>query len=368
MRLEVVDEGFVSRREQGTATAVAAGPRPVVTADGRLLCSFMVQPALGVNAFTTVLAGSDDGGRNWTQPRVVWPDRVSRESIFCSLSRGPDGTLFLFGTATPIDDPGESFWSEETQGLKANRLVWAESIDGGTTWSEPTPIPMAGREAAEAAGPMCVTRAGRWLACYCPYPTFERGQIVARDRVVVVASDDRGGRWRSGTMLHFDEPESGAAESWLVELLDGRLLGEAWHMDLRSGRDYPDAYAISHDGGRTWTPTRSTGIGGQAGSLAVITDGRVAFAYNQRVRSPAGVRVALARPDDEAFNVLADEMAWRADTPLQTGDSADHDAWRDFAFGEPALAVLRNGDLLLTFWCVQPSGQGIRFARLRLSG
>ena len=367
VRLEVVDEGFVSRREPGTSTAVAAGPRPAVTERGVVLCSFMVQPALGVNDFGTMLAASVDFGHTWSDARPIWPGRRGRESIFCSLSRAPDGALFLFGTTTPIDRPGETFWSEETQGLKANRLVWATSTDDGT-WSHPAEIPMGGPEAAEAAGPMCVTRSGRWLACYCPYPTFDPTQAVDRSRVIVVASDDRGASWQSRVMLRFDEPDSGAAEAWLVELADGRLLGESWHMDIRTGRDFPDAYAISHDGGDTWAATRSTGIEGQAGSLAALPDGRVAFAYNQRVREPAGVRVAVAQPGGDDFGVLDDELVWRAEAALQSGSSPDHDAWRTFAFGEPALAVLPDGDLLLTFWCVQPSGQGIRLVRLRLGG
>jgi hypothetical protein len=366
LALAVVDEGFVSRRQPGTETAVAAGPRAVVTARGDLLCSFMVQPALGVNAFEPMLARSVDGGKTWQQPQPVWPQVRGRESIFCSLSKAPDGALVLFGTATGIDRPGESFWSEETQGLKANRLVWARSSDDGVSWSEPAEIPMPRPEAAEAAGPMCVTRNGRWLGCYSPYPTFDRDRPVARDRVVLVASDDRGASWSSGTMLAFTEADSGAAEAWVVELADGRLLGEAWHMDVATGRDHPDAYAISHDSGHTWTATRSTGIEGQAGSPAVLPDGRVAFAYNQRVRRPAGVRIAIAEPADEDFGVLFDQPAWIAETPLQAGSAPDHEAWRDFAFGEPALVALPDGGLLLVFWCVQPSGQGIRYVRLRI--
>src|ERR1700674_5065885 len=101
--LRVLAEGFVSRRQPGTSTAIAAGPRCALTAAGELLCSFVVQSALGVNDFVTMIARSRDGGLTWDEAQPVWPDRVGRESIFCSISRAPSGDLFLTGMHWTID-------------------------------------------------------------------------------------------------------------------------------------------------------------------------------------------------------------------------------------------------------------------------
>jgi hypothetical protein len=362
---EVVAQGFVSRRDPGAPNPVAAGSRCAVTAEGGVVCTFMVQSKLGTNDFTPVIARSTDGGLTWSDERPIWPELSRRSSLFCSVSRAPSGELFLYGTRTPIDAPGESFWSEATQGLKQNELVWARSRDGGRTWSAPTAIPMPIPGSAEAPGPLCVTRRGRWLTCYAPYNTFDPGARVDRSQVVALASDDQGRTWRHGSMLRFAEPDSGAAEAWLVELADGRLLGTSWHTNLGDGSDYPNAYALSRDGGDTWLPTRSTGIRGQSTALAALPDGRALFVYNQRKHAPVGVRVAVVRPAPDDFGVEADEVVWRAATATQTGASTEHGAWTDFAFGEPAITLLPDGTLLLVLWCIQPDGSGIAYVKLR---
>ena len=162
-KFETLNEGFVSIRQEGSGTAVAAGPRCAVTSDGAVVCSFVAQAALGRNDFKPILASSEDGGITWREEGLIWPQLQDTYSIFGSVSRSPAGDLFFYGGRTRIDEPGETCWSEATQGLKQNELVWAKSTDCGRTWSEPVVIPMPIPGAAEPPGAMCVTRGGRWL-------------------------------------------------------------------------------------------------------------------------------------------------------------------------------------------------------------
>lgn len=368
MKFTAIQEGYVSKREPGSATAVAAGPRSVVTSGGHLLCSFLVQSKLGVNDFLPVLSRSHDGGVTWEEAQPVWPHLAERWSIFCSISRAPDGELFLYGIRIPIDRPGESFWSEATQGIKANELIWARSDDEGRSWTEPREIPMPIAGSAEAPGAMCVTRSGRWLACYAPYHTFDPQVRVDRNQVVLLASDDEGQSWRHTSMLRFAEEDSGGAEAWVVELADGRLLGTAWQVSYTEGVEFPTPYSLSRDGGATWTPAASTGIHGQSTALAPLPDGRALLVYNQRKHGEPGVWLAVARPTESGFGVEANQIVWRAEQTTQHGTSAEHVEWEDFAFGEPSVTVLPGGELLVTLWCVQPSGHGIRYVKLRMEG
>src|SRR5579862_6506812 len=178
--MRVHAEGYVSRRQPSTPTAIAAGPRCVVTATGEILCSFVVQSALGVNDFVTMIARSRDAGLTWDDAQPVWHDRVGHESIFCSISRTASGELFLAGMRWAIDVAGESFWSDATQGMKPNQLIWSRSQDQGSSWSGPLAIPLDGPGSVEAPGTLCVTRAGRWLVCYSPYNTFDPAVTVDR--------------------------------------------------------------------------------------------------------------------------------------------------------------------------------------------
>jgi hypothetical protein len=166
MQFKILQEGFVTRREPGTPTATASGSRTVVTPRGELLCSYMVQSALGVNDFQPMLSQSSDGGATWQERGLIWPHLGNTYSIFGSISRAPNGTLFFCGSRTLIEQPGELFWRESNQGMKDNELVWARSTDHGVTWTEPAVIPMQIAGSAEVPGPMCITHDNRWVCCY----------------------------------------------------------------------------------------------------------------------------------------------------------------------------------------------------------
>src|SRR5262249_27250202 len=142
MRFTPLREGFITRLSATKGPgSIVAGPRTVLLPDGDLLCSGAMSSGLGANDFTPMLYRSTDGGDSWEEQGVIWPHLQARWSIFVSISRDAEGRLFLFGSRTPIDRPNESFWSDATQGLKANELIWAGSTDGGRTWTEPVVIP-----------------------------------------------------------------------------------------------------------------------------------------------------------------------------------------------------------------------------------
>ena len=222
------------------------------------------------------------------------------------------------------------------------------------------PIPGA----AEAPGPMTQTRGGRLVAVYAPYNTFDASVEVDRNQIVFVKSDDVGQTWSHTSMLRFADPEGGGAESWVVELADRRLVGTAWSMSLATGRDELIPFGISHDGGDTWTTTRSTGIRGQATSLAPLPDGRLLLVYNQREQPDPGVWLAVATPSDHDFGLGRIGPAWLAEQATRNTEDSGHDAWTDFSFGEPSVTLLPDGDVMVTLWCAQPSGTGIRYIRL----
>jgi hypothetical protein len=365
VRYETVDEGFVVRDRLGACSRV------VVTDDGDLVCTYVLRSGAGRPDYTPHQSRSTDSGRTWAAEGPVWPALEGSTSISVALSRHTTGDLLLYGTLTPVGEGDETWWDGERQALKQNDLVWARSKDGGRTWSEPRVIPMPIPGAAEAPGPMTelkryLMRTGRLVACYAPYNTFDRDVVVDRNHIVLVKSDDDGRTWSHTSMLRFDDPDGGGAEAWVVELADGRLVGTSWSMSLRTGVDTPIPFALSLDGGDTWTPTRSTGIEGQATTLAPLRDGRVLLGYNQRAQPDPGVWLAVARPTEADFGLERIGPAWLAQhaTHGAAGGDAGHDAWTDFSFGEPSVTLLPDGDVYVTLWCDQPAGTGIRWVRL----
>jgi hypothetical protein len=340
-----------------------------LTKDGDLVCTYGIRSKMAANETVPVITRSRDGGLSWEKPAPMWPHLQGKLDIYGSVSRSPEGDLYFYGAITLMDKPGDSVHQAENEGMKPNEIFWAKSPDSGRTWTEPTRIKLPIPGAAEAPGAMCITRQGRWLVCYSPYSTFDPKLVVDRNQVVAMRSDDQGKSWQHTSMLCFPQTDSCAAEAWVIELADGRLLGTGWHVNVqKGGRDYSNAYALSLDGGVTWKPTQEAGILGQSTALAPLPDGRALFIYNQRKHGEVGVWLALITPTLASFGIQANQPVWRAEKIAQKGNSGDFTSWEDFAFGEPSITPLPDGTFFVTLWCVQPSGQGIRYLKLKMVG
>lgn len=361
---DTLQEGWVVKRDASQGTCRAGGARCVVTDTREVICGFVASSGMGRNDFLPMLTRSNDGGLNWSEPKPMWPHLADDWSILAPVSRAPNGDFLAFGSRCRRDELGESFWSDETQGLKENELIWSRSTDNGRSWPDPQVIPMPTAGAAEAPNPMCATTSGRWLACYSPYGTFDPAVKADRSIFVVVYSDDQGKSWRNTEMMRFGA-QSGTAMGAVTQLADGKLFGAGWHMHLHDKEDYPTPYALSEDGS-VWASHRSTGIMGQSISLTALPDGGVLMPYNQRKHAEPGVWLAMAEPTDTDFGLRTNQIAWRAESATRSRTSGDHSQWTDFSFGSPAVVFPEDDMLLLTFWVDLPEARGVRYVRLKM--
>ena len=367
MKYEILNKGFIYQNSEEEHSPVAITSRCAVTRTGKILCSFMLQSDLGVNDFAPYQAISSDGGINWKVSGPIWPRLRDKYSINNSISRSPNGDLFLFGSRTPRTEPGESFWCQETLGILLNEMIWSRSKDDGCIWSQPQPLKTPFPGAVESPAPLCITRTGRWVAPYSPHNTFDPNLKVDLQHVVLMISDDEGKTWRHTSAIRVKGENTYVAEAWVTELSDGKLLATTWHLNRGQGNDYPNAYALSMDEGQTWGPTLSTNIMGQSAALAPLPDGKVLFVYNQRLHGKPGVWLVVAKPTGEDFGILANDIVWDASIATQNSSSGKSLNWTDFAFGEPSVTVLPDDTVLVAFWCIQPDGSGIGFVKLKIS-
>jgi predicted neuraminidase len=208
------------------------------TADGTLWATWYTGSHTETPQNHVVLARSGDDGRTWADPVLVVdpPDqtRAFDPAVWCD----PRGRLWLF-------------WAQ-TDGMWDGRAgVWAIRNDtpahDPSTWSTPRRL---------ADGIMLnkptVLSDGTWLM---PASVWDREprrpDMDARRHANAVASSDAGDtwEWRGGA----DMPDRIFDEHHIIERRDGALWLVARTLD-------GVGESTSHDGGRTWSPGRQSGI------------------------------------------------------------------------------------------------------------
>ena len=114
-----------------------------------------------------------------------------------------------------------------------------------------------------------------------------------------MVSHDQGASWPE-YMDVMIEPEGRVFfwESKIVELADGRLLAVAWTYDDNAKADRPNQYALSDDGGKSWSPPRSTELLGQ--TLTPIVD-RAGQFHNVAHNDPHQRKRLVGVVDSEVF-------------------------------------------------------------------
>jgi hypothetical protein len=152
-------------------------------------------------------------------------------------------------------------------------------------------------------------------------------------------------------------------ESKIVELPGGELLAVAWAYDEAAGEDLPNQYAISTNGGQTWSAPRSTRLQGQTLTPFVLEDGRVLCVY-RRMDEP-GLWANLCHLEGGEWINDACAPLWGAGTSGLTGASGDMVAnFHVLRFGAPCINTASDGAIFVAFWCYEECISVIRWYKI----
>ena len=139
----------------------------------------------------------------------------------------------------------------------------------------------------------------------------------------------------------------------------------AWAYDRVAAQDLPNQYALSADGGKTWTAPRAMGLNGQTHTPLPLPDGRILSAY-RRLDVP-GLWAAVSRLEGDDLVVEDQAPLWGAHSAGLTGHS-DNMA-QNFAvlkFGAPHMLPLPDGSIHLVFWAVEDGVGSARWLKFRI--
>ncbi len=341
-------------------------PSVVDLGGGELLCAMVVGEAFESADCRAFLARSRDAGRTWELEGRMLPEASGGPfSEACRLTRCADGEIVAVVFRHDRHREEEGLANPETLGFVETALSLWRSGDGGHTWhgGEPIAPPLVGPE-FECCAPIVTASEGIWLLPTSTWRAWD-GADPTGMKAVAFLSRDRGRTWPAYADV-MDGARKGIIywEQKIVEMAPGRMLSVAWVYDERAGCDLPNAYALSEDGGRTFSPPRSTGLQGQTPALLPLGKERVLCVY-RRTDTP-GLWAAEASLAGGEWHTERQTPLWGAPS-LFTGRPADGmvEKFNVLRFGAPCLVGLEDGAVLVAFWCVEECVSNIRWVRVR---
>jgi hypothetical protein len=367
-RIRSTDTGLIYRNPKPHVYSIHAFfPSVVLMENGELLATLALGQALESPTVNTYVARSVDGGRTWKLEDPIRP--ASRDRLITRHSRVtalPDGEVVVLTAREDRTDNPEQAIHPETMGRRPMAFTIVRSSDHGQTWSDPELLepPLVG-PAFELCCPITPLSDGRWIIPTHTWPGWD-GSCPHGPQMVAFVSYDRGRTWPDHMEVMRDPEERvWYWESKIVELLDGRLLAVAWAHDVVASEDHPNQYAISEDGGETWSPPTSTGLLGQTLTPFVLDSGEILSVY-RRMDEP-GLWASLSHLEGDRWVNDAWEPLWGARSPRLVDRSGD--TVKDFQalrFGAPCITRLGDGALLVAFWCYEDCISNIRWFRLQV--
>jgi len=377
VHIEVDDRGFIYRNPlPQLRSRQAYYPTIVSLNSGELLASFQVGEASESVDGHNEIARSSDGGRSWNLEPCIWDGTkdLPPHSYSLRLSRTVNGVLLCYGGRWNRSDPNLPIANPDTSGMLSNELVFFMSPDQGHTWKGPTVVRPSIPGPFEIGRGIIPLSSGRWLA---PFSTWKdwNGRNISGPKAIVACSSDGGSTWPElyEVAAHPDRL-MGYWEQRIIELEDDHLLAVFWVHDYERDEDLPNHYALSEDGGRTWSEPRSTGMWGQTNSPLWLGNGKLLCVYNYRYGAP-GVRAALVSFDRDHWTVETEKVIWgvnniEADSAASVRRRKDVSLAEEFAsfqFGLPSAIPLPSREYLAVYWCVEQCVARIRWNRLRIT-
>ncbi len=370
-RIEILDTRLMYSNPKPHLRRVDAFfPSVVSLGNGKMLATLTLAEAFEAVNMATHICRSEDDGRTWHLEGRIYPGTTDRLTSDCArLTNLGGGNLVVFMIRHDrTEHSEEGLTNPKTLGFVPTELLLFRSRDYGRTWSGPEAIeaPLVG-PCFEMCSPITVLRDGRWILPTETWPDWE-GNCPSGVKMVALVSHDQGKSWpeywdvmqEKGRRVFF-------WESKIVEMSDGALAAVAWGYDDEKGQDLPNQYAISRDGGGSWSGHQSTGLYGQP-RPPIRGDGDRFLSVYRRGDKP-GLWANVSHMEGDRWMNEFQEPLWGHSTgglTKHTDNMAEN--FRKLRFGAPSLTRQNDGTIFAAFWCCEDYVCHVRWFTLSIRG
>ncbi len=369
IKISKLDSGVVYRNSlPHVRSEHAYFPSTVYMENGEMLTSLVIGEAFEAVNLDTHIVRSDDMGVSWSNPIPILPPNVKQLSSNCGrLTALPNAGLISMVVRSRRElHPTEGLTNPENMGFVPTDLLLVRSSDYGHTWSSPEKIipPLEG-PSFEACSPIVLLRDGRWI---WPTSTWRgwNGYCPHGMKMIALVSNDAGKTWPE--YLEIMNGSAGKIIFWegkVIELQDGTLIAVAWAFNEFEGKDMPNHYAYSRDGGKTWSAPASTGIQGQTMSVIELKDNRLMVVY-RRMDVP-GLWLGFVKfKEGNWINENVYCLWGKHNSKLMYKSGNIVQDFNQLKFGAPHIVSLPDSSYYIVFWCYEEMVSSIRWFKVAL--
>ena len=340
-------------------------PSVVCLPNGELLASYVLGEAFEAVNVRLYLSRSTDRGETWTECGPLSND-LEGQAISESgrLSVTKEGQpIALWYQCDRREHPNEGLSNPQNMGFVPVSFHILRTTDLGHTWSKPTRIePSVKGCEFELCAPITILKNGTWMI---PTSTWKKwdGSLAPGYKMLALVSHDEGKTWPEAiNPMYIPGQDLIFWESKIVEYPDGTLLAQAWTHNYVTGKDSPNHYSLSRDGGKSWTLPQSTGLNGQTMTQFILDDGRLINVY--RRMDTRGLWAQVSHLEGDRWVNEETTPLWGQQADKLTGSHASMvDNFRVLRFGAPSITRLPNGAVFVAFWCYEDAKSVIRWFR-----
>ena len=369
--IECLDTGLIYRNPKPYLRSLHAYfPSVIVLSDNEMLATLVLGSAFESVDSHVYIARSIDTGKTWAIEGSMYEGALDRPtSETCRITRMLDGEIVAFGARFDRSNAEEGLTNHKTFGFVPTELVLFRSRDDGHTWNGPEVInpPLVG-PFFEICCPILPLKDGRWLT---PTSTLRdwNGKCPNGMKAIALCSYDQGRTWPEYVNV-MDSYVNHIIywEQKIIELDADHLLSIAWAFNEATGKDLPNKYAISEDGGRHFGPSQSTGLLGQTLTPIRLKDGRILSIYRRMDKPGLWANVSYLKNNKQML-IEAEAQLWGEQilALLKKGPIKNMATYFNvLKFGAPCASILPNGEVFVVFWCVEECVSNIRWFRLRI--